>query len=115
MPIINVNEVAKMSKKDNIERRLRKIEKEEAKATKMLSKRRMDLAKALEDNDRMIEQAVTRGKTNAELKLETEIEKLSRVSFNMKCETILVSSFGFFRVTFSSRPTLLAMHWLTII
>ncbi len=71
-----------MSKKDNIERRLRKIEKEEAKATKLLSKRRRDLAKALDDNERMVEQAVARGKSPAEAKLESDIEKLARVRTN---------------------------------
>jgi ribosome-binding protein aMBF1 (putative translation factor) len=71
-----------MSKKDNIEKRLRKIEKEEGKAAKALGKRRKDLAKALNDNETMVEQAVTRGRTTTELKLESEIEKMTKVSGN---------------------------------
>jgi F0F1-type ATP synthase membrane subunit b/b' len=73
-----------MSKKDNIEKRLRKIEKEEGKAAKALGKRRKDLAKALSDNETMVEQAVTRGRTTTELKLESEIEKMTKVNIFSK-------------------------------
>ena len=44
-----------------------------------LEKRRRELAKALDDNERLIEAAVTRGRSDKELKLEADIDKLARV------------------------------------
>lgn len=45
-----------------------------------LEKRRRELARALDDNERLIEVAVTRGRADKELKLEADIDKLARVS-----------------------------------
>ena len=47
-----------------------------------LEKRRRELAKALDDNERMIEATVTRGRSDKELKLEVDIDKLARVRVN---------------------------------
>ena len=47
-----------------------------------LEKRRRELAKALDDNERMIEANVTRGRSDKELKLEVDIDKLARVRVN---------------------------------
>ena len=44
-----------------------------------LEKRRRELARALDDNERLIEAAVTRGRSDKELKLEADIDKLARV------------------------------------
>jgi low affinity Fe/Cu permease len=67
----------KMSRKD-IDKRLRKIEKGEEKALKILSKQRKELLRALEENEKMIGQRLNKG-TPAELKVEAEIEKLTQV------------------------------------
>lgn len=69
----------------NLEKRLRKIEKSEDKAIKILNKRKKDLLKAIEENDKLIEQRLNKG-TPAELKIEQEIEKLTKVYRNMTRE-----------------------------
>ncbi len=68
-----------MSRKDHIDRRLRKIEKSENKALKMLYKQRKELDRAIDDNQKLIDQKLSRG-TPAENKIEAEVEKLEAVS-----------------------------------
>ena len=53
-----------------------------------LEKRRRELARALDDNESLIEAALTRGRSDKELKLEADIDKLARVRNN---ENILSS------------------------
>ena len=59
---------------DNIDKQIRKIEKSEDKAIKILNKQHRDLSKTLDANERLIEQKLDKG-TPVELKLEAEIEK----------------------------------------
>ena len=63
---------------DGVEKRLKKIEKSEDKAIKSLTKRRKDLSKAIEENDKLIDTRLNKG-TPAEIKLENEIAKLKNV------------------------------------
>lgn len=67
-----------MNRRDNIDKQIRKIEKSEEKALKILSKQRRDLSKALDENEKIITQKLGKG-TPAELKLEAEIDKLTKV------------------------------------
>ena len=68
---------------DNIDKQIRKIEKSEEKAVKILNKQHRDLSKALEDNEKLIEQKLEKG-TPTELKLEAEIEKLEKVRITLQ-------------------------------
>ncbi len=80
--------------RSNLDKVLRRIEKSEEKSLKILFKQRKDLLKALEDNERLIESRLNRGATPQEVKLEQEIDKLTkvRVSHNfLKSKTILYS------------------------
>lgn len=72
-----------MAKADNIEKQIKKIEKSEEKNIKILNKQHKALTKALDDNERLIEQKLDKG-TPAELKLEAEIEKLEKVPISHK-------------------------------
>ena len=72
----------------DITKRLRKIEKSEEKALKILCKQRKDLIKALEDTDKLIIKKIDKG-TPEEAKLEAEIEKLAQVSTTMCNFTML--------------------------
>ncbi len=65
--------------RSNLDKVLRRIEKSEEKSLKILFKQRKDLLKALEDNERLIESRLNRGATPQEVKLEQEIDKLTKV------------------------------------
>ena len=67
-----------MNRRDNIDKQMRKLEKSEEKAVKILNKQHRDLLKLIGENDKMIENRLNKG-TPQETKLETEIEKLERV------------------------------------
>lgn len=67
-----------MSRRDNIEKRIRKIEKSEEKARKILIKQRRELLKALDDNEKLIDQKLNKAWPQ-EVKIEAEIEKLTKV------------------------------------
>lgn len=66
----------------NLDKQMRKIEKREEKAVKVLTQQRRDLIKAIQDNEKLIEQHMAKG-TPAEIKLENEIEKLAKVCWQL--------------------------------
>ena len=63
---------------NNLEKRLKKISRSEEKAGKILNKQRKDLIKAIEENEKLIDQRLSKG-TPSEVKLDQEIEKLTKV------------------------------------
>lgn len=73
----------------NLDKQMRKIEKREEKAVKVLTQQRRDLIKAIQDNEKLIEQHMAKG-TPAEIKLENEIEKLAKRLEMMKEEMIQI-------------------------
>eukprot|EP00095_Tigriopus_kingsejongensis_P006704 maker-scaffold25_size650667-snap-gene-3.24 protein:Tk06704 transcript:maker-scaffold25_size650667-snap-gene-3.24-mRNA-1 annotation:"hypothetical protein TRIADDRAFT_21397" len=73
----------------NLEKQMRKIERSEEKSAKLLTKQRRDLAKLIQDNDKLIEQQLAKG-TPAELKLESEIEKMAKRLEAMKEEMVQI-------------------------
>ncbi|TRY61880.1 hypothetical protein TCAL_03174 [Tigriopus californicus] len=73
----------------NLDKQMRKIEKSQEKAVKILTKQRRDLTKAIQDNEKLIEQHMAKG-TPAEIKLESEIEKLAKRLETMKEEMVQV-------------------------
>ena len=66
-----------MFKKGGVEKRLRKIHKQEAASLKLLEKQESDLVKAVEENAKLVESILAR-ETPAEMKIRTEMEKLSQ-------------------------------------
>ena len=68
-----------MFKKGGVEKRLKKITKQEAASLKLLEKQESELVKAVEENDKQVE-------TPAEVKFGVEIEKLTRKLQQLDCE-----------------------------
>ena len=72
-----------MFRKGNpVERRLRKISKQEAASLKLLEKQEVELVKAVEENAREVETRLAR-ETPAEAKLKAEIDRVTRRLANL--------------------------------
>ena len=72
-----------MFRKGNpVERRLRKISKQEAASLKLLEKQEVELVKAVEENAKEVEAKLAR-ETPAESKLKTEIDRVTRRLANL--------------------------------
>ena len=65
-----------MCRKGGVERRLKKISKQEAASIKLLEKQETELVKAVEENDKQVETILAR-ESPSEVKIRTGIEKLS--------------------------------------
>lgn len=73
----------RMFRKGNpVERRLRKISKQEAASLKLLEKQEVELVKAVEENAREVETRLAR-ETPAEAKLKAEIDRVTRRLANL--------------------------------
>ena len=80
-----------MFRKGGVERRLKKISKQEAASIKLLEKQETELVKAAEENDKQVETILAR-ETPAEVKVRTEIEKLSIRFKQLNGELVKVKS-----------------------
>ena len=81
-----------MFRKGNpVERRLKKISKQEAASLKLLEKQEAELVKAVEENSRLVAARLAR-ETPAEARLRGEIEKITRrlASLNSDIEKVSV-------------------------
>ena len=63
-------------KQTGVEKRLKKISKQEEASLKLLEKQESELVKAIEENDRTVEKFLAK-ESPAESKIKSEIEKLS--------------------------------------
>ena len=76
--------------KGGVERRLRKIDKNEAASLKLLEKQETDLAAAVDENDRLVEERLGwRGQ--AEGKMMAEVDKLTKKVSQVNIELDKVS------------------------
>ncbi|CAB4059942.1 unnamed protein product [Lepeophtheirus salmonis] len=66
-----------MNRLSGLEKRMRKIEKNEDKAVKILNKQKKELLKAIDENEKIIQQKLAKT-APAEIKLELELEKLNK-------------------------------------
>ena len=74
-----------MFKKGGLERRLKKISKQEAESLKLLEKQEAELVKAVEENDKQVETILGK-ESPAEVKIRAEIEKLTKKLQQLNCE-----------------------------
>ena len=79
-----------MFKKGGVERRLRKINKQEAASLKLLEKQECELVKAVEQNDKLVEAIISK-ETPVEVKIRKDIEKLSSKIQQLENELIKVN------------------------
>ena len=83
-----------MFRKGNpVERRLRKISKQEAASLKLLEKQEVELVKAVEENAREVETRLAR-ETPAEAKLKAEIDRVTRRLANLTSDMQKVINHG---------------------
>ena len=80
-----------MFRKGGVERRLKKISKQEAASIRLLEKQETELVKAVEENDKQMETILAR-ESPAEVKIRTEIEKLSIRLKQLNGELVKVKS-----------------------
>ena len=66
-----------MFKKTGVEKRLRKISRNEAASVKLLENQEQELSKALDENSRIIEKRLSK-QSPGEMKITQEVEKLSK-------------------------------------
>ena len=66
-----------MFKKTGVEKRLRKISRNEAASVKLLENQEYELCKALDENSKLIEKRLSK-QSPGELKITQEVEKLSK-------------------------------------
>ena len=79
-----------MFKKGGVERRLRKINKQEAASLKLLEKQEAELVKAVDQNDKLVE-AIIAKESPAEVKIRKDIEKLSLKLQQLENELVKVN------------------------
>ena len=68
-----------------MEKRLKKVSKQEAASLKLLEKQEAELVKAVEENDRLVETVLTK-ETPAEVKIRAEIDKLTGKLRQINCD-----------------------------
>ena len=78
-----------MFRKGGMERRLKKINNQEAESIKLLEKQEAELVKALEENDKQVETVLAK-ESPAEVKIRTEIEKLRSKLEQLNSELVKV-------------------------
>ena len=78
-----------MFKKDGIGKRLKKISKHEAASVKLLEQQESDLVKAVEENQILLQKNLTK-KTKREVKITSDIEKLTKRIEELNCNLELV-------------------------
>ena len=83
-----------MFKKNGIEKRLKKINRQEEAGLKLLEKQEMELVKAIEENDKQ-EEALRSKQSPTEIKLKEEIFKLTTKlkQLNNKLEKVILQFF----------------------
>jgi hypothetical protein len=74
-----------MFKKGGVEKRLKKISKQEAASIKLLEKQESELVKAVDENDKLVETILGK-ESPAEVKIRAEIEKLTKKLQQLDCE-----------------------------
>ena len=74
-----------MFKKGGMEKRLKKISKQEAASIKLLEKQESELLKAMEENDKLVETILGK-ESPAEVKIMADIEKLTKKLQHLDCE-----------------------------
>ena len=74
-----------MFRKGGVEKRLKKISKQEAASLKLLEKQEVELVKAVEENEKLVETILTK-ETPAEVKIRTEIDKLTGKLRQLNCD-----------------------------
>ena len=74
-----------MFKKGGMQKRLKRISKQEAASLKLLEKQESELVKAVEENDKLVETILGK-ESPAEVKIREEIEKLTRKLQQLDCE-----------------------------
>jgi uncharacterized membrane protein YheB (UPF0754 family) len=90
-----------MFKKGGVEKRLKKINKQEAASLKLFEKQESELVKAVEENDRLVETILAK-ESPAEVKIRSEIEKITRKLQQLNCELGKVKSlFCYFLLLYS--------------
>ena len=81
-----------MFRKGGVEKRLRKIDKQEAASIKLLEKQESELVKAVEENDKQVETMLAK-ESPAEVKIRTEIEKLRSKLEQLNSELVKVKHY----------------------
>ena len=91
-------DLAMFRKGNPVERRLKKICKQEAASLKLLEKQEAELVKAVEENSRLVAARLAR-ETPAEARLRGEIEKITRrlASLNSDIEKVSVQQFNVYQ------------------
>ena len=74
-----------MFRKGGVEKRLKKISKQEAASLKLLEKQESELVKAVEENEKLVETILSK-QSPAEVKIRFEIEKLTRKLELLSCD-----------------------------
>ena len=88
--VADKQQASKMFRKGGMERRLKKINKQEAESIKLLEKQEAELVKAVEENDKQVETIVAK-ESPAEVETRTEIEKLSIKLQQLKSSLVKVT------------------------
>ena len=74
-----------MFRKGGVEKRLKKISIQEAASMKLLEKQEIELVKAVEENERLVETVLVK-QSPAEAKIRSEIDKLTRKLKQLNCD-----------------------------
>ena len=86
-----------MFKKEGIGKRLKKISKQEAASLKLLEQQEVELMKAMEENERLLDATITK-ETPREVKINAEIEKLTKKIEQLNCDLEMVSGMTWHRL-----------------
>ena len=79
-----------MFRKGGMEKRLKKINKQEVASIKLLEKQESELVKAVEENDKQVETILAK-ESPAEVKIRTEMDKLSIKLRQLNSELVKVN------------------------